>query len=133
MGTLTDPKILIVDDDHVLADLLVIMLDLEGFRANAVYSGAEALASVAREPPAALILDIMMPDMDGLAVLGHLRSDDRTVNLPVVILSARVDEETREWSLAAGADGYLTKPVEPHQLTAELRTHISRRAGVGPS
>jgi DNA-binding response OmpR family regulator len=128
-----DPKVLVVDDDHALADLLVIMLGLEGFRAEAVYSGGQALAAVAAEAPDAIVLDIMMPDMDGFAVLRSLRQDAQTAGLPVVMLSARVDEETREQSLAAGASSYLTKPADPPDLTAELKGLIARRAGGDPA
>jgi two-component system OmpR family response regulator len=123
---------LIVDDDHALADLLVIMLGLEGFRAEAAYSGREALASAAKETPDAVILDVMMPDMDGFAVLRALRADGKTETVPVMMLSARVDEETREQCLAAGANNYLTKPADSHFLTSELRSHIARRAGAQP-
>jgi two-component system NtrC family sensor kinase len=71
--------------------------------------------------------------MDGFAVLRHLRSHAGTADLPVLMLSARVDDETRQQSLAAGANCYLTKPAESGQLTSELRDQIARRAGGGPA
>jgi two-component system alkaline phosphatase synthesis response regulator PhoP len=133
MATSVDPKVLIVDDDHALADLLVIVLSMDGFRAEAAYSGKQALESVAKEKPAAMVLDVMMPDIDGFAVLASLRGDPATASVPVVMLSARVDEETRERCLEAGANSYLTKPAEPQELTAELRSQIARPPGGGPA
>lgn len=129
----SDLKVLIVDDDHALADLLVIMLSLDGFRSEAAYSGRQALDAIEREVPAAVILDIMMPDMDGFAVLREIRGNARADSVAVLMLSARVDQETRDQSLAAGADSYLTKPAEPQHLTAEIRQHIARRAGQAPA
>jgi DNA-binding response OmpR family regulator len=128
-----EPKVLVVDDDHALADLLVIMLGLDGFRAEAAYSGSQALASVAQEVPAAVVLDIMMPDMDGFTVLANLRGQAQTADVPIVMLSARVDIETEERSLAAGANSYLTKPAEAQELTSELKALIARQAGGDPA
>jgi DNA-binding response OmpR family regulator len=125
------PKVLVVDDDHALADLLVIMLSLEGFRAEAAYSGTDALASVAAELPAAVVLDIMMPDMDGFTVLRQFRANGSSAQLPVIMHSARVDDEAKDDALAAGANGFITKPADPHQITAELRSLIARQAGPG--
>ncbi len=133
METSPDSKVLIVDDDHALADLIVMLLEMEGFQAEAAYAGQQALAAIERQPPAAVILDVMMPDVDGFAVLRHLRADDRTADIPVLMLSARVDSETREQCLAAGADAYLTKPADPLGLTTELRAQIARRASSSPS
>jgi two-component system, OmpR family, phosphate regulon response regulator PhoB len=128
METSSNRKVLVVDDDQVLAKLLVMVLDLDGFKAEAVFSGGQSLAWIGRELPAAIFLDIMMPDMDGFTVLRHLRADARTAQLPIIMLSARVDEESRDQSLAAGADAYLTKPATPQQLTDELRAQIAKRA-----
>jgi DNA-binding response OmpR family regulator len=129
MGTSPEHKVLIVDDDHALGNLMVMMLSLEGFRAEAAFSGAQAFASIAREMPDAVLLDIMMPDMDGFTILRRLRAEELTANLPIVMLSARVDGEAREECLKAGADRYLTKPADPEELTAVLKTQIARRAG----
>lgn len=128
MGTSPDRKVLVVDDDQVLASLLVMVLDVDGFKAEAVFSGTQALAWISRELPAAIFLDIMMPDMDGFAILQRLRADARTAQLPIIMLTARVDEESRAHSLAAGADAYLTKPATPQQLTDELRAQLAKRA-----
>jgi DNA-binding response OmpR family regulator len=122
-----DSKVLIVDDDHALADLIVMLLQLDGFQAEAAYAGQQALDAVERDKPAAIVLDVMMPDVDGFAVLRHVRSDDRLADVAVLMLSARVDEETREQCLAAGADAYITKPAEPQHLTSELRTQLAKR------
>jgi DNA-binding response OmpR family regulator len=132
MATSLEPKILIVDDDQALAQLMVMLLSMEGFRAQAAFSGAQALAAIAAEVPAAMLLDVMMPDMDGFTLLRRLRAEPPTADLPVVMLSARVDSESREESLAAGADGYLTKPADPQQLVGMLRDQLGRRsAGSG--
>ena len=131
METSPNHKVLIVDDDHALADLMTMLLQLEGFQAEAAYSGQQALEMIKSEMPAAVVLDVMMPVVDGLAVLRQVREDSQTANIPVLMLSARTDFETQEQFLAAGADAYLTKPADAPTLLSELRTHIARRAAQG--
>ncbi len=124
-----DSKVLVVDDDTALADLLVLMLSLEGFQAAAAYSGQMALDAIAADVPDAVVLDIMMPDMDGFSVLRKLRAEARTATMPVIMHSARVDDEAKDDAAAAGATGFIVKPADPHEITSELRTQIARAAG----
>lgn len=107
--------ILVVDDDETTRHMLRLILNLEGFNVIQAADGLEALAHVTAHQPDALILDVMMPRMDGLTVCKTLRAQPATVNLPVIILSAIAEGEK------VGADLYLRKPIDPNELIARLR------------
>jgi two-component system, OmpR family, response regulator MprA len=118
--------ILVAEDDSATRRAVTLALELEGYRVTAVADGASALDAVEAAPPAAIVLDRMMPVMDGLAVCRLLRSrDDRT---PVLVLTARSEVTDRVAGLDAGADDYLTKPFALDELLARLRA-LLRRTG----
>ena len=119
--------ILIADDEAGIRDLARLYLEKEGFRVTAVENGAQALAQVRREPPALLVLDLMMPEMDGWEVCRRLRAES---NLPILILTARDQDIDKIVALEMGADDYLTKPFNPRELVARVRA-ILRRTGSG--
>ena len=121
--------ILIVDDDRELCDLLGEFLTLEGFATTAIHDGAQALAHCRAHSYDALILDIMLPGMQGLELLRALREFCAS---PVLMLTARGDETDRIVGLEMGADDYLPKPCNPRELAARLRA-ILRRASSSPS
>ncbi len=102
-------------------------LALEGFAVDTAAGGHAALAAVARRPPAVIVLDVTMPDLDGVAVVRRLRADG--VDVPVCILSARDDVSDRVAGLQAGADDYLVKPFALVELTARLEALLRRRGG----
>ena len=120
-----DPLVLVVDDEAMVRDALERALRLEGFAVATASGGREALAEVALRPPAVMVLDVTMPDLDGVSVLRRMRADG--LDMPVCILSARDDVEDRVAGLQAGADDYLVKPFALEELTARLNALLRRR------
>ncbi len=116
--------ILIIDDDRELCDLLQRFLHLEGFRTQALHNGADALEHCRTTRYQAVVLDIMLPGLQGLEVLRRLRSFS---DVPVLMLTARGEDSDRITGLEMGADDYLPKPCNPRELAARLRA-ILRRA-----
>jgi CheY-like chemotaxis protein len=108
--------VLIVDDERVNRQLLQIMLEPEGYELSVATSGEEALASVATRPPDLVVLDIMMPGMNGYVVTSRLKGDPATRHIPVLVLSSLDDQNSRAHGAGAGADGFLPKPVDRRQL-----------------
>ena len=117
--------ILIADDEASIRDLARLYLEKEGFRVRTAMDGAAALDEVRRDPPALLILDLMMPQMDGWEVCRRVRAES---NLPILMLTARDQDIDKIVGLEMGADDYLTKPFNPRELVARVRA-ILRRAG----
>jgi DNA-binding response OmpR family regulator len=120
------PLVLVVDDDAAIREALERALRLEGFAVAVADGGRAALESVARRPPAAIVLDVTMPDLGGRAVCARLRADG--VRTPILILSARDEVDDRVAGLQAGADDYLVKPFAVPELVARLRA-LLRRGG----
>lgn len=121
--------VLVADDDRAIRDSLERALELEGYRVRTAADGVQALAAVHSEPVDLLVLDVMMPGVDGLGVASVLRAErDRT---PILMLTARVETPDRVAGLDAGADDYLAKPFELDELFARLRA-LLRRAAPGP-
>lgn len=119
-------RVLVADDDRAIRDSLARVLDLEGYAPSTVADGAAALESVRTNRPDLLVLDLMMPAVDGLTVCRVLRSEgDR---LPILMLTARTETTDRVAGLDAGADDYLPKPFDPAELLARIRA-LLRRAG----
>jgi two-component system response regulator MprA len=126
----TGAFVLVVDDDRALRDSVSRVLEIEGYRVQAVGDGAAALSAVVRERPDAVILDLGLPHVDGLTVCRILRDGgDRT---PILVLTARSDVSDRVEGLDAGADDFLTKPFALAELLARLRA-LLRRAGAVPA
>ena len=123
------PHILIIEDDARLAEMVSDYLGEAGFRVSVVDEGQAGLARLTREPYDALVLDLMLPDMDGLEVCRRLRAQSDT---PVLMLTARGDTMDRVVGLEMGADDYLPKPFEPRELLARLRAILRRRQS-GPA
>jgi DNA-binding response OmpR family regulator len=130
--TANDPLVLVVDDEATVRHALERALRLEGFAVATAAGGREALEAVGRMPPAVVILDVTMPDLDGVSVVRKLRADG--VDVPVCILSARDEVADRVAGLQAGADDYLVKPFAIAELTARLHALLRRRGtnGSGP-
>jgi two-component system, OmpR family, phosphate regulon response regulator OmpR len=118
-------RILLVEDDARLAEMLQEYLGQAGFAVTAVSLGANALERLNEAEYDAVVLDLMLPDMDGLEVCRRLRADHET---PVLMLTARGDAIDRIVGLELGADDYLPKPFEPRELLARLRAIVRRRA-----
>jgi two-component system response regulator MprA len=119
-------RLLVVDDDPSVREALVLLLNLNGFEVDVACDGREAIRTLARASPDAVILDVLMPGLDGIEVCRRMRAvGDRT---PVLMLTARTELEERVAGLEAGADDYLAKPFAREELIARLRA-LLRRTG----
>lgn len=108
--------ILIVDDEPANLDLLRGILH-EKFKVKAAINGVQALKIALKDPaPDLILLDIVMPEMDGFSVLAHLRDDSRAENIPVIFISANADSEQKQKGIELGATGFLSKPINPQML-----------------
>jgi DNA-binding response OmpR family regulator len=122
-----DPvAVLVVDDDRTVAEVVVTYLERAGLRAMHVDDGASALAAYEAESPSLVVLDLMLPDLDGLEVCRRLRA---TSNVPVIMLTALGDEVDRVLGLEVGADDYVTKPFSPRELVLRVQSVLRRSAG----
>ena len=119
-------RILVVDDDPDILQYVKMNLELEGFEAQTASNGIEALEIATKNPPALVLMDVMMPGMDGLTTLRHLRNDPTTSSVPVVMLTARALAKDRVKGLDLGADDYITKPFAVEELIARVGTVIRR-------
>ena len=119
-------RVLLIEDDPRLAAMLIEYLGRAGFRVDHAGTGSDGLALHRREAFDALVLDLMLPDMDGLAVCRAVRADGNT---PILMLTARGDTMDRVVGLELGADDYLPKPFEPRELLARLRAILRRNRG----
>jgi two-component system OmpR family response regulator len=117
-------RVLVVDDEPHIIDLVTTAFRYEGFEANQVTSGQAALAQIAADPPDLVVLDIMLPDLDGLEVTRRLRAAG--VQVPVLFLTARDATEDKIAGLTLGADDYLTKPFSLEELIARARAILRR-------
>jgi DNA-binding response OmpR family regulator len=118
--------ILVVEDEPTIVEVVVRYLQREGFRTITAGDGESALQAVARERPDLLVLDLMLPGLDGLEVLRRLRANGA---IPVVMLTARGEEIDRVVGLELGADDYLTKPFSPRELVARVKAVLRRTQG----
>jgi two-component system OmpR family response regulator len=130
--------LLVVDDEPNLRELLAATLRFSGFRVSSAATGAEALAAAAADPPDLVLLDVMLPDMDGFEVVRRLRArapgaPGRPGHLPVLFLTARDGTEDKVRGLTAGGDDYVTKPFELAELVARIRAVLRRTAGTDAS
>jgi DNA-binding response OmpR family regulator len=124
----TGPRILLVDDERAITSNLAPFLERAGFRVAVAVDGLEALEQVARFDPALIVLDILMPQLDGRAALRRLREGDDWT--PVILLTQIGESTERAMALEEGADDYLNKPFDPHELVARIRA-VLRRARPG--
>lgn len=123
---MASPKILIVDDDKNVTELIKVTLETEGFATAVAYDGKKALEKIGAEKPDLVILDIMMPKVDGWEVLMQLRDDPKTQDIPVILVTAKTEEISRVLGLKKGADDYVTKPFNPVELTARVSAVLRR-------
>ncbi len=123
-------RVLLIEDDARLAAMVADYLGEAGFRAMVAGTGEEAERRLKREAFDAVILDLMLPDMDGLDLCKRIRSDSA---IPLLMLTARGDPLDRVIGLELGADDYLPKPFEPRELLARLRAILRRQRGTGPA
>lgn len=123
------PKILVIDDEDNICDLITLYFEKAGYQVICTGDGAQGLEMIRSERPDLVILDLMLPGMDGLDVCKEIRKNS---NVPLIMLSARVDEVDRVLGLEIGADDYVTKPFSPRELLARVKA-VLRRAAYIPS
>jgi len=122
----TARTVMVVEDEEPIADAIAARLRSEGFRVEVAGDGRAALDLVRHARPDVVVLDLLLPGMDGLEVCRRLRADLATADLPVLMLTARDDETDLLVGLGVGADDYLTKPFSPRELVARLRALLRR-------
>lgn len=114
-------RVLVVEDDAAISQLLQVILEADGHEVLVANDGSRGLAMAARRSPDAIVLDIMMPFMDGFAVLEALREDERTVAIPVLMLSAMQKESVEERCYRLGAQAFIRKPFDPGMLVGSIQ------------
>jgi len=122
-------KILVVDDDENTCELIRIQLEMAGFDPVCAYGGREALTVAKEHRPSLLILDLIMPEVDGMEVFREVR---RTTSVPIIMLTSKIEEFDRVLGLEIGADDYVTKPFSPRELVARVKA-VLRRANATQS
>ena len=120
-------RILAVDDDPDALFILDRLLCRQGYRVFTATGGRSALETLEREPVDVIVLDVMMPDLDGLQVAAALRQSDRTRGIPVILLTASSHTETRVASMALGVSEFVTKPLNSRDLLARIRAQLHQR------
>lgn len=121
-------NILVVDDDREIVDSISIFLSAEGYGVLKAYDGIEALDMLSENDVQLILLDIMMPKLDGIKTLMKLRE---TKNIPVIMISAKSEDTDKIFGLTAGADDYITKPFNPSELMARVKSQIRRYTKLG--
>ena len=122
---MTSARVLVVEDNVKNMKLFRDVLEAAGFRTLAATTAGEAVDVAAEQGPDLVLMDIQLPDFDGVEALGRLRADERTAATPVLALTAQAMEGDRERFLAAGFDGYLSKPVDIAEFVATVRRHCT--------
>lgn len=120
------PRILIVDDEKDIVDLISYNLEKEGFQTSKAYDGESALQTIKEQKPDLIILDLMLPKMNGLDVCRAVRRNPGTSGLPIIMLTAKSDEVDKVTGLEVGADDYVTKPFSVKELIARVRSVLRR-------
>ncbi|MDE0400146.1 MAG: response regulator [Candidatus Poribacteria bacterium] len=125
-----DAKILIVEDERDIADLLRYNLQKAGFKTDYVRNGADALQRAIEKTPDLILLDLMLPEVDGMIVCRLLKNDPRTKNIPIVMVTAKTEEKDRVAGLELGADDYIIKPFSPREVVLRVSA-VLRRIQIG--
>ena len=125
-------RILVVDDDKEIVRLIRSYLEKSGYEVLTAYTGETALHTIRRDKPDLIVLDLVLPDRDGWDLTRIIRSDEKLQALPIIMLSARVEDTDKIVGLEIGADDYITKPFNPHEVLARVRA-LLRRAQPGLS
>ena len=126
-------RILVVEDDPDIAGLLTHYLQRAGFEADMVSSGRDVLPRIQKAPPDLLLLDLMLPGVDGLEVCRAVRADPDTAAIPIIMITAKGEESDRIVGLELGADDYITKPFSPNEVIARIRALLRRAQRTGPA
>lgn len=125
---MTDIPILLVEDEKSIASFVAMYLKKEGYKVDVAYSGGEGLAMASKNSPRLVLLDIMLPDIDGFEVCRRIRKDS---DIPIIMLTARDTSTDKVVGLELGADDYITKPFEPQELVARVKSVLRRSEMAG--
>jgi DNA-binding response OmpR family regulator len=125
-------KILVVDDDPLAARLMGLSLGSEGFQVSTAANASEGLRAIQAERPDLIILDIMMPDIDGIQMCQQLRSQPSTADIPIILLTGKTQTDDKIAGLRAGADDYITKPADPREVMVRVEAVLARTRRSAP-
>ncbi|MSQ77704.1 MAG: response regulator transcription factor [Nitrospiraceae bacterium] len=126
MAAASSKKILVVEDERDILQLVKLYLEKEGYRVDTATTGTDGLKAIKSGHPDLLVLDLMLPEMDGLEVCKRLRADLPTATLPIIMLTAKAEESDTVIGLELGADDYVTKPFSPKALVARVKALLRR-------
>lgn len=126
------PRILIIEDEPSSRRSTALLLEVEGFDVRTEGSGERGLEALQRDPPDAVLCDILLPGLDGFGVLAAVQADPRLCRIPFLFLTALVDHGSRRRGMAGGADDYLTKPLRPGELVEAIRARLKKSAAQDP-
>ena len=133
MSSRPPTRILVAEDDPDIGSLLDYYLRKAGFVATVVTSGREVMPQIKRDTPDLVVLDLMLPGLDGLQVCRAIRADANTAAIPIIMLTAKAEESDRIVGLELGADDYITKPFSPNEVVARVRALLRRAHRVAPA
>lgn len=122
------PTILVVDDDKDIVAAIAKLLEMEGYKTIKAFDGIEALEKLSENEVQIILIDVMMPKLDGLSAIMKIRN---TRNIPIIVLSAKSEDTDKVLGLSMGADDYITKPYNPMELTARVKSHLRRYMQLG--
>ena len=129
---MTSPRVAVVEDEPALAEVLQYNLERAGFAVSVFERGDTALEGLRERPPDLILLDLMLPGLDGLELARILKRDERTARVPILVLTARSEEVDRIVGLELGADDYITKPFSPNEVVARVRALLRRAHRTSP-
>lgn len=118
-------KILVVDDNHDTVQILSVLLKRAGFLVTSAGDGVEAMEKIKQERPSLILLDVMMPQMDGFEVCRAIKSDSETDRIPVLMVTAKADPLSRNRCVEMGANDYLTKPINPTEIVWKVKQYLT--------
>jgi DNA-binding response OmpR family regulator len=128
MINIENSSILVVDDDHDIVNAIAALLSREGYTVYKAYNGLEAIDSLMQNDIQLILIDVMMPKLDGLSAMMKIRA---TKNIPIIVLSAKSEDSDKILGLSMGADDYITKPYNPMELVARVQSNLRRYLSLG--
>lgn len=128
MNTYESASVLVVDDDHDIVNAIGKLLEKEGFEIYKAYNGLEAIECLMQKEIQLILIDVMMPKLDGLSAMMKIRT---MKNIPIIVLSAKSEDSDKILGLSMGADDYITKPYNPMELVARVRSNLRRYLSLG--
>jgi len=126
-GGMSKKKILVVDDESNVREIVKMRLTINGYSVITAADGLEGLNMARSEKPDLIVLDVMLPKMDGFKVCRMLKGDEQYQNIPIILFTAKVQESDRQTGEAQGADAYLTKPYKPEELIAKIKEFLKEQ------